>query len=31
MLSEAKVLPLAEIARTTTANALRMFAMEVPA
>jgi len=25
------VLPLAEIARTTTANALRMFAMEVPA
>jgi TatD DNase family protein len=24
-LSEAKVLPLAEIARTTTANALRMF------
>jgi TatD DNase family protein len=25
-LSEAKVLPLAEIARTTTANALRMFA-----
>jgi TatD DNase family protein len=31
MLSEAKVLSLAEIARTTTANALRMFAMEVHA
>jgi TatD DNase family protein len=29
MLSEAKVMPLAEIARVTTANALRMFAMSV--
>ena len=28
MLSEAKVLPLAQIARTTTANALRMFGVE---
>ena len=30
MLSEAKVMPLAEIARVTTANALRMFGHTVP-
>jgi TatD DNase family protein len=28
MLSEVRVLPLAEIARTTTANALRMFGVQ---